>query len=336
MWALKNRTSYAAERNWTRDKAGVHHWVVAVKATFDIGLDGKLSLADEQIPPVLAPVYFGEPGLSSLRYDSDLLAVKPGTDVIVNAHAHAPGGKPVPQVDVTLQVDKLRKTLRVSGPRVYAWSLGFLTCTSAQPFATQPIRYEWAYGGIDLSDPDPKNHRIDARNPIGKSFMTREANLKGQPAHSVEYPSGDAAKMGPAGFGAIDRSWTPRREYAGTYDDAWEKAKKPLLPDDYDDRFALCAPADQCAAQLLRGGEQVELVNMTPRGALRFQLPKHYFTFATYFGSRREEHRAKLTTVVIAPEEMRLTVVWQTALLVRSRDAEHLDQTTIDEKPFLT
>jgi hypothetical protein len=335
MWALNNRTPYAAARNWIRDKAGVHHWLVAVKATFDIGSDGKLSLAEEQVPPILAPVYYGAPGQSSLRYDSDLLATKPSADVIVNAQAHAPGGKPVPQLDVTLQVDKLRKTLRVCGPRVYAFNMGFLTCTAAQPFTTQPIRYEWAYGGIDLSDSDPKNHRIDARNPIGRSFTTREANLKEQPAHSVEYPAGNAAKTGPAGFGAIDRSWTPRREYAGTYDDKWERTKKPLLPDDYDERFGMCAPADQLPGEPLHGGERVQLTNMTPSGSLTFELPKAYLVFTTRFGSRREDHRSKLSLVLIEPDDMRLMMVWQSALRVQARQTEQLDDTTIVEKPYL-
>jgi len=103
MWALKNQTPYAAERNWTRDKHGVHWWLVAVKATFDIAPSGRLTLADEQPPPVLAPEYLGEPGRSSLRHDSELLAVKPNTDILVHAHAHAPGGKPAPTVPVALR-----------------------------------------------------------------------------------------------------------------------------------------------------------------------------------------------------------------------------------------
>jgi hypothetical protein len=55
MWMLDNQTAYAVERNWVRDKNGRHHWVVAVKATFDVGQDGRLTLADEQPPPALAP-----------------------------------------------------------------------------------------------------------------------------------------------------------------------------------------------------------------------------------------------------------------------------------------
>lgn len=50
MWALNNRTAYAAERTWVRDKTGTHHWIVCVKASFDLTDDGALSLADEQPP----------------------------------------------------------------------------------------------------------------------------------------------------------------------------------------------------------------------------------------------------------------------------------------------
>jgi hypothetical protein len=60
MWMLDNQTPYGAERNWIRDKNGAHLWIVAVKATFDIGPGGALKLADEQKPPLLAPEYFGE------------------------------------------------------------------------------------------------------------------------------------------------------------------------------------------------------------------------------------------------------------------------------------
>jgi hypothetical protein len=335
MWALKNRTPYAVARNWIRDKKGAHYWLVVVKATFALRPDGKLKLADEQIPPVLTPVHHGEPGVSSLRYDSDLLEIKPRTDLVVNAFAHAPGEKAVTKVEVTLQVDRRIKHLRVHGPRFYSWSMGFLKCTSPQPFVSQPIVYEWAYGGSDLNDPEPKNHRIDARNPVGKSFSTREAHLKDKPAHSIEYAAGDAAKAGPAGFGPIDRSWSPRREFAGTYDDKWENTKKPLLPDDYDERFALCSPVDQLTDELLRGGETIKLTNMTKEGALSFELPKHYFSFTTVFGPRRELHRGTLATVVIEPDESRLMMVWQSALLVRSLDTEQLDETVVIEKPFL-
>jgi hypothetical protein len=331
MMALDNRTSYAVAANWIRDKQGVHHWLVAVRATFDIDRAGSLKLADEQPPPILAPEHRGEPAATSLRVDSDLLALKPTTDVLLDASAHAPKAKATATVPVTLRIGPLEKTLLVHGTRVYYRGIVGLTTSAPRPFTTRPLHYELAYGGTDTSHADPRKHRIDARNPVGKGFSVDAARLEGQEAHAIEYPSGDPAKLGPAGFGPIDRSWAPRRELAGTYDASWEQKKRPLLPDDYDERFALGAPGDQRLPGYLRGGEQLDLVNMTPDGALRFRLPKLALQFATFFGHRREDHGGNLATVLVEPDKMRIALTWQTALLVRARQTEKLDKTTITE-----
>ena len=90
MWAVTNHTPYKVGRAWGRDKDGVHEWIVAVKGTFDIKPDGSLKLADEQLEPLLLPEYNGEAGVSSLRYDADLVAPKPTTDVVLNGTAYAP------------------------------------------------------------------------------------------------------------------------------------------------------------------------------------------------------------------------------------------------------
>jgi len=94
MWKLDNETPFEAERTWVRDKEGAHHWIVAVKATYDIAGDGTLSLAEEPIEPLLAPEYNAENGQSSLRYEADLVGMKPATDVYLNAIAFAPQGRP--------------------------------------------------------------------------------------------------------------------------------------------------------------------------------------------------------------------------------------------------
>lgn len=331
MWALKNYTSYAAERNWTRDKDGVHWWLVAVKATFDIAPGGRLKPADEQRPPVLVPEYFGEPGESSLRYDSDLLASKPGTDVLVLAHAHAPRGKAAALVPVSLRVERLHKELLVYGERTYAQGLLGVAPARPQSFTTRPVRYEFAYGGSDLSDPDPQKHCIDERNPIGRGFARRAAHLQGRPAHAIEYPRGTPAELGPAGFGPIDASWMPRRKLAGTFDTRWEQSKKPLLPDDFDPAFALSAPRDQRTEKPLVGGERVELLNMTPDGVLRFELPRICLGFTTRIGRRREQHGARMVTMLVEPEEKRLSLVWQSTLRVPAPEADYLDETEIVE-----
>jgi len=68
MWMLENHTPYAAERSWVQDKNGVQHWIVVVKATYDIRQDGSTELAETQEPPVRLGVHRGDPATSSLIY----------------------------------------------------------------------------------------------------------------------------------------------------------------------------------------------------------------------------------------------------------------------------
>ncbi|MFT3925146.1 MAG: DUF2169 domain-containing protein [Myxococcales bacterium] len=337
MWELVNRTPYAVERSWTIDKNGAHVWLVAVKATFSIQENGKLELADEQAPVVLAPEFWGDPAQSSVRYDNEVTPPKPSTDVLVEGSAYAPRRQRVSEVQVSLRTSEFEKSLLVYGPRVYFMNnLGGLGVSDAEFFESFPIRYEDAYGGSDLTDPDPGKQRFDARNPVGKGVTAQLMRLHHQPAHRIEYTSGSVTSRGPAGFGPLASFWSPRRERGGTYDDRWDKKKKPLLPDDYDEKCLLSAPDDQRPARPLAGGEHVQLVNMTPCGRLTLQLPKIYLTFSSTFGERNEEHRSRLGTVIIAPDDGKLMLVWNTSLVVRAPDVDYLDKTVIAEKPYLT
>lgn len=309
----------------------MHWYLIAVRGTFTIGLHGRPALDDVQPPPILAPEYAGIPGESSLRYDSDLLERKPGTDVVVQGCAYAPGGRAAPTVPVTLRIGAYEKQLLVHGSRVYRWGLMGLTISSPQPFVKQPMEYELAFGGSDTSDPDPRRHQVDERNPIGRGFPKSAARWMDQLAHCIEYPSGAPSARGPAGFGPIDRAWLPRRSLAGTFDAKWVESKRPLLPDDYDPRFGMCAPADQQFSTPLVGGEQVGLTNMTPDATLEFELPKVSLRFSTTIRGRPHEHPAQLSTVVIEPCQRRVSVTWQSALRVEAPDVDFVSTTDITE-----
>jgi hypothetical protein len=335
MWVLNNRTPYAAERNWVRDKNGIHQWMVVVKATFQIAGNGVLRLADEQVPAVLAPEFHGEPGKSSLKYDSDIGPTKPSTDLTVIGSACAPRGKVAASVPVRLRFGKIDKSLIVFGDRNYEASPVGVVLSPPRKFAKKQIVYEQAWGGSDQTHPDPQQHAHEPRNPVGRGFA-KQRSLHETPAHTVEYPQGLPSKLSPAGFGPIDRSWLPRVRHAGTYDAAWLEKKMPLLPDDYDPRFELCAPTDQQQPDYIYGGEPVELSNFTEDGILRLTLPRVYLTFSTQIRARMEEHRSRLASVILEPDQMRLMMVWQTALKVAAHRVEHLDHTVIAEKPYLT
>ena len=335
MWVLKNLTKYAAERTWLRDKNGAHVWLVVVKATFDIGDNGELKLADVQPPPLAAPEYTGKPGASPLLYEADLVAPKPTTDILVHGVAYAHRGVPVRAVGVSIKIDSLHKQLVVHGPRWHVRTSDGLALTTSQPFTDFPLSYEWAYGGTDVSDPDPARHAQFMRNPVGKGFAQRWESLLDTPAWRIEYINQNPAQVGPSGFGPIASHWSPRLELAGTYDDAWNRQRKPLLPADYDERFVQCAPLDQRSEKHLRGGELVELTSLTPGGMVRFTLPKIYLAFTSFLRNKGTEHRSRLATVLIEPELKRVQLVWQTSLPVGPRDVEYLDETRVREKRYV-
>jgi hypothetical protein len=124
----------------------------------------------------------------------------------------------------------------------------------------------------------------------------------------------------PFGFGALQPHWLARRQYAGTYDAAWQKSRAPLPPDDFDDRFYQAAPADQ---QLdLKGGEQVSAVNRSPDGPFSLRLPQIIFEASTRIGRKKHETRLRLISVELDTSTKSLAMVWNTLVPCDGRDTE--------------
>lgn len=339
MWMVINRTPYAAEHSWIQDKNANKIWIVVVKATFDVQSDGSTRLSDEQIPVLRTGQPSGEFGDSSLIYEADLLGLKPVTDILVNGNAWAPDGKPAPSIDVRLTIGPIKKQLRVFGDRF--WEKGImrgLTITDAKSFESMPIKFERAYGGWDRSSSDSVEHRFEGRNPVGTGFALHAKNCIGMRLPNVEYPDqlihSWKARPIPAGLNAIDCSWSPRRELAGTYDEQWRQNRFPLWAEDFDPHYNNCAPRDQQTQSYLRGGEAVELINLSPNGRLGFSLPRIYPFFETYFGHERVEHRAQLCTVIIEPDVSHVIMAWQTSLVCNHR-VDELDMTVVTEKRLI-
>jgi hypothetical protein len=328
MWQVDNTTPFSAAGNWVRDRDGAEVWLVAVRCTFLIRPDGTTAVADEQDPPVLAPAYRGDPGESSLLYDSDFYLTKPTTDVLLYGHAYAPGGEPTPRLDVTMRVGQVSKNLRVNGDRVYQKGVFGVAAGSVQPFVRMPITYERAYGGREPAPPArPDRPQFEVRNPVGTGF----APVPGKLAPNFEYPGLNLGNK-PAGFGPIPPHWSQRVKYAGTYDEAWQKERLPLYPKDMDDRFFLCSPEDQRPKAFLRGGEPVELLNLTPNGRLAFTLPRVALGFETEFrGGDRVRHRGQLHTVILEPDVPRVILVWRTELPCHPRVLK-LQKTKVRQK----
>ena len=318
MLALENLTPFAADRAIQQDRNGAKVWVVVVRGTFNITAGGELQIAEVQEPVRLVPEHLGDPSKTSLCYDSDIVITKPTTDVVLLGRAHAPGGRPVTDMLVSMAVGTVQKTLRVTGERTFVDSVAGPGFSDPRPFIHMPLIYEMAHGGAG-----------EPSNPLGRGCPLDRRSLKGQPAPTILYP--ESNERNPAGFGPIPRHWSPRRGFAGTHDSRWQEERYPLPPEDLDPRFFLCSPEDQRPLSHLRGGDAVMLRHLTPTGLLRFLLPYLTLSFVTDFSGDEVKHDATLHTVILEPDYPRVQMVWQTSLHCQQRG--HQLRRTVIEAP---
>jgi hypothetical protein len=75
-----------------------------------------------------------------------------------------------------------------------------------------------------------------------------------------------------AGVGFTGYHWRPRRSLGGTYDEAWQRERSPLLPVDFDRRFWNGASAGLIVRGRLRGDEPL-LVRGAAPAAISARLP---------------------------------------------------------------
>jgi hypothetical protein len=334
MWEIRNATRYQADAGWVRDKSGREVWLVAVRARFRI-VPGREAIWDEDLPqdPVkLAPEFAGSGVSCHLVADSDLVHEKQATDVLMVGHACAPRGHLSTRLTVGMAVGPVRKSVSVVGDRL--WTLGGMS--DPVPFERMPLDYTRAFGGIGPGGDPAAPADWCADNPVGRGYALRAAALEARRLPNIEDPAqpfvSPSDRPRPAGFGAIAPHWPARSRHAGTYDEAWEKERLPLLPLDFDPRFHQQAPPDQQVPGFLRGGEAVRLEGVHSDGSLEFFLPRVSLAFETAFDDLTEAtHRANLHTVVFEPDILAVSMVWHTSLECHAK-VTMLDETRVWER----
>ena len=293
---------------------GVQRVTVVVKATFGFVHDGIARL----VPPRdLVRADRGHDGV--LDQAAETAPHLPGAGVILEGHAHAPGGRPAPSVAVRLAVvpgrgegalagrsrwgrppDRdaarpsraraaLDKTLHVLGDRSPEGA--------PQPFLKLPLGWQRAYGGPGCDD-----------NPAG----TGAGSATGTPPNIVD-PTG---ALRPAGFGPIPRAWAPRRRWLGGIDPALLGPAAIDLPEGLDFRFFHAAPADQ-QLDALRGDEWIVLDGLHPAAArVRTRLPgvRAEARWCEPSGPPRAVELG-LDTLVIDADAQVFSLVWRGAIV---------------------
>lgn len=186
-----NHTPFPAQAFQAVDQYEQEFHVFVLRQTLSFAAGG-LEYADEQAPLCDTDAFFDAAMAGSVRQESDYCPYKPRCDVIVNATAYAPKGKPVKQFNIRLRVTDSKtqrrlvdKTLSVCGERQFKkklwivrailWAIKWGTLalirpspwklTRPKPFTSLPVRYEAAYGG---------QCRIDAVDPFAKYVLEKE------------------------------------------------------------------------------------------------------------------------------------------------------------------
>lgn len=336
---VENTTPFPANFTLALDKQGHEQIVIVARATFILSpIRGEPTIvAPVQLPLIEADVFGADPAWDAPVFETDYAHFRPRCDVLAHARAYAPHGEPATSVDVGIRLGAWSKKFTAHGSRIWLRGASGHTPSDKRPFMVQEIGYDHAYGGID---PEAENHALAKtyhKNPVGLGYYPNSVNREGRPfAHTSEFgidafsPDGNYPPMA---FGPIGRTWLPRRQYAGTYDETWLDNRVPLLPMDFDDRYFQASATDQ-QIPFPGGGEPVELVNLSPEGRLSGQIPQTQIVVTFERKSGRITQRiANLDTVLFLPEDRVMCLTWRTRITAE-RDLHEFARVIILERPL--
>jgi hypothetical protein len=319
---------------------------VLLKRTYEIVPGGFCRRAEKDASILPGDKHWDDPMNSSVKFESDFVPWKNGTDVVLNAKAFAPNGVPVQGLFAAVHVGTAMKQILVIGNRTACFTGGVPSFTEPERFLEMDIRYELAYGGADIYS-DRKLPCLYARNPVGKGFAIRNVReiVEGLELPNLEDP-GDRLdpyrlccghfmnweqQPFPQSFGWFPKPWQPRASLAGVMpaDRPTEQQLRALyskvipphqralysqtqLPDMNFAFFSGASPG--LALPFLNGGEFIQTFHLTPEGALDFFLPSEEPRIGLDIGEGVQEPGVFLQTVMIRMEDRQVDLVWRSAL----------------------
>jgi hypothetical protein len=320
---------------------------VLVKRSYRLVTRAPAQRLDCAQPLVPGDRHFGDPMNSTVAFESDHVPFKPATDVVVHATAYAPGGSPAQEIIASVVVGKRRKDIVVIGDRqAHFRERGDPVFTDPEPFGTMPMRYERAYGGVDVRS-DPSLAFPFARNHLGCGFVVRNVKeaVDGLALPNIEAPDDRLAperlccghvmhwerQPQPDGLGWYSKYWQPRAAKAGVMpgDRALEQQLRreyarvvpPAQRADYektglpDIDFAFFNGASRgLALPYLERGERLAFRNLHPSGDVVGALPEEGPSVALDIGrGTPQPQRGVPQTVLVRLDALEVDLVWRAA-----------------------
>jgi hypothetical protein len=321
---VENKTPFVFETLFLVDEEFRPLVVPVLKATLAIQPDGRCMLADQQVPLNMTGEPWGEePEKSSYKHEPEIAFVKPATDVVLIGHAYA-RHRDTKEMMVGLRLGPVAKEVLVCGERIWFKTMGSVSMSGSVHFEKVPLVYERAFGGWDRDHPDPRKHSCEPRNPVGTGYRGAGGFVEGMHLPNLEDPRARIKSLGdkpaPAGFGFISPHWQPRAALAGTFDEAWQKNRAPLLPKNFDRRHLNAASPGLVAPGYLRGDEHGLVVGVTPEGRMSFALPglPPPAVQVSLSDGPPQTVAMALDTVIIEADEKRVMLLWRGHLALRT------------------
>jgi hypothetical protein len=133
---------------------------------------------------------------------TDFWTHKDYVDVGIIGRAHAPGGRPVAEMRVAVEIGGQRKSVDVLGDRTIEWAAsGRPRIGAPEPFVEMPLDHLHAYGGcdfrvpFDMEDPRALGVTMEAdhpglypRNPWGTGYLGVPDPIEGMRLPNLEDP----------------------------------------------------------------------------------------------------------------------------------------------------
>lgn len=313
---------------------------VLAKRTYEIA-PGRTVLADDQLPLNPAEIQSdpANPFYSETIAESDLIAYKPFTDVVILGKAYAPHGKKAYHLECEARIGSMVKRLVVYGERKIESKLMRGPCfTDPVAFESKDIGYRSSFGGRAKSKdgtlyPFPPN-------PLGIGFYLKggfedyseiivpdveDPDSPIEPAHLIldKFDDWKTAPK-PASFGWTKQNFFPRFTYAGIIPElpgafAAGYEINPTLPK-MDMRFFQGASEGLCN-QVLMGNEHVKLTYLDPQNPVfEFDLPGERPYIQLKSNGDKFNLDASLQTVLIDKNDGLLSLVWRGSKVYENMD----------------
>jgi hypothetical protein len=326
---------------------------VLLKRTYDIVRDKVCIRANFDQALIPGDVPWGNPMNTTTRYETDFIPFKLGTDLVFNGTAYAPGGTPVEYFTAAVKIGDRQKRIRIFGDRTVKFVKdGTPIISDPSPIATIALRYEHAYGGIDVYS-DRQTAYPYPRNPLGRGFIVENTkdgidnlelpniedpdNLLSAERLCIQNYSNWKNQPMPAGLGWFPKYFQPRSEFAGIMpadrkvEQELRNAYAALLPSEHRDIYLnngirdmdfrfFNGASSNLVMPYLKGNEEIATANLGPEGIVTFQLPGDTPEIGLDIGDGVKTTETVIHTVMIHMEERQVDIVWRAAIPYKGPD----------------